>query len=311
MKIYINREYVPGPWGGGAKPLGRMIEMLKAKNHEVDFDLKNQRYDVYVCWDPRPNSRGVWYGTLHDHRFKFGGKIVQRVGDVGTHGKPELTNIVKTSTLYSDHVIFVSDWALDYAGRTHIERATNVSVIPNGALSIFFKNRKALSSVGKRLKVVTHHWSNNEKKGFDVYSKIDNMITNNELDISFTYIGRIPEGLRWKNIKLISPKDVSYLSKNLPTYDVYLTASREEAGANHVLEAMAAGLPILYHIGGGSIPEYCRAYSNYQYKDDETLKNVIAKCAADYKRAHLDILKFNRTTDSAIKEYVKIIEKMQ
>ena len=52
----------------------------------------------------------------------------------------------------------------------------------------------------KKLSVVTHHWSNNEKKGFDIYRKIDQLIEDKMLDIDFTYIGRLPDDFRYKNI---------------------------------------------------------------------------------------------------------------
>ena len=307
MKIYINREYVAGPWGGGAKPLGKLIDLLRDRGHEVYFDLRNQKYDVYICWDPRPNSSGVWYGTINDHRQKFGGKIIQRVGDVGTHGKPDLTNLVKCSTVYSDHVIFVSDWAYDYIGREILNKE-NVSVIRNGSLQNFFNFRNTNFNVPKKLSVVTHHWSNNEKKGFDIYRKIDQLIEDKMLDIDFTYIGRLPDDFRYKNIKYVTPKDVEFLSKHLPEYNVYLTASREEAGANHVLEAMAAGLPVIYHAEGGSIPEYCREYSNYQFNSWEELPNITEKLRENYHSAKLKSLKYERTADDSIKKYIEIIE---
>lgn len=310
MKIYINREYVPGPWGGGAKPLGRLIALLKKHGHDVYFELRNQKYDVYVCWDPRPNGSGIWYGTINDHRQKFGGKILQRVGDVGTHGKPELTNLVKCSTIYSDHVIFVSSWAHDYIGREALQNVST-SVIANGPLKEFFDFRNSNTNIASRLNVVTHHWSNNQKKGFDIYKKIDDLIEDKMIDIDFTYIGRIPDNFKYKNMNYIHPKDVSYLSKNLPSYDVYLTASREEAGANHILEAMAAGLPVVYHTGGGSIPEYCRDYSDYEFTNWEELPNILAKLRENYQEAKLKALGYNRTVDDAIKKYVEIIERMK
>lgn len=310
MKVYINREYVSGPWGGGAKPLGRLIDSLKLRGHEVYFKLRNQKYDVYVCWDPRPNAEGVWYGTINDHRQKFGGKILQRVGDVGTHGKPELTNLVKCSAIYSDHVLFVSEWAHDYIGR-EILKNTNTSVITNGPLEDFFKFRNKNINLTEKLRVVTHHWSNNEKKGFDVYKGLEKLIESKAVNVEFTYIGRLPENFRWKNAKYIQPKDVDYLSKNLPEYDVYLTASREEAGANHVLEAMAAGIPVIYHDAGGSIPEYCEKYSNFNFKSLEELPNIFENIYKNYESAKSSVMLFDRTIKDAIDQYVEIIEAMK
>ena len=128
------------------------------------------------------------------------------------------------------------------------------------------------------------------------------------LDIDFTYIGRLPDDFRYKNINYVTPKDVEFLSKHLPEYDVYLTASREEAGANHVLEAMAAGLPVIYHADGGSIPEYCREYSNYQFNSWEELPNITEKLRENYHSAKLKSLKYERTADDSIKKYIEIIE---
>ena len=64
----------------------------------------------------------------------FGSKIIQRVGDVGTHGKPDLTDLVKQSIQYSDVCIFPSQWALDY-----VNASDNSIVIPNGPLSDFYE----------------------------------------------------------------------------------------------------------------------------------------------------------------------------
>ena len=97
----------------------------------------------------------------------------------------------------------------------------------------------------------------------------------------------------------------------MPRYDVYLTASREEAGANHVLEAMAAGLPVIYHDAGGSIPEYCKKYSNFNFSMIDDLPEIFDNICKNYEAAKSSVLTFNRTIDDAISQYVEIIEKMK
>ena len=99
--------------------------------------------------------------------------------------------------------------------------------------------------------------------------------------------------------------------KNLPNYDVYLTASREEAGANHVLEAMAAGLPVVYHDEGGSIPEYCKEYSNFNFSMVDELPEIFDNIYKNYEEVKSTALGFNRTISDAISQYVEIIEKMK
>jgi glycosyltransferase involved in cell wall biosynthesis len=94
--------------------------------------------------------------------------------------------------------------------------------------------------------------------------------------------------------------DEKQLSLTLPKHDVYLTASLEEAGANHVLEALACGLPVVYRKGGGSINEYCEKYGiEYSSKDE------MIKCIDQLKE-----YKFKKQYNRTIKEVVESYERM-
>ena len=108
MKIYINREPVTGPWGGGNKIICNLSDRLKDLGHEVVYRLFDEDIDVIYCQDPRPNQHGEWYQHFLNHRTLFKSKIIQRVGDVGTHGKPELFDLVKKTSNISDFLIFPS-----------------------------------------------------------------------------------------------------------------------------------------------------------------------------------------------------------
>ena len=57
------------------------------------------------------------------------------------------------------------------------------------------------------IKIVTHHWSSHKNKGFDIYSEIDNLISNSEWSnkIEFTYIGNMNNEYELKNTKIVKP----------------------------------------------------------------------------------------------------------
>ena len=46
MKIYINREPVSGPWGGGNKTITNLSDRLKDLGHEVVYQLVDE--DVVI-----------------------------------------------------------------------------------------------------------------------------------------------------------------------------------------------------------------------------------------------------------------------
>ena len=81
----------------------------------------------------------------------------------------------------------------------------------------------------------------NDMKGFDIYEKLGEYCASHK-DVEFTYIGRYSDSAKRSGINIIDPKDVTFLSQEIPRHDLYLTASRLEAGANHVLEGDGSGL---------------------------------------------------------------------
>ena len=95
----------------------------------------------------------------------------------------------------------------------------------------------------------------------------------------------------------------------LPYHDIYVTASIEEAGANHVLEAMACGIPVFYHVAGGSISEYCKDYG-IAYKDFDELIDKIHIVKENYKKFYDKNMLYNDNIENVIEKYVKAIERV-
>lgn len=308
MKVYINRKPVVGPWGGGNKTLTLLFDKLSQDNEiKLTLDLKEKDIDIIFCIDPKPGSNGIWYQNFVDYKNNVNNnvKIIQRVGDLGTHRGQEITNLVAQTINISDFLIFPSDWARKAIGF----KKTNYMIVQNRPLSIFYDKRKLTNNVSDRtIKIVTHHWSDNPKKGFEIYSALGNKIKNN-VNIEFTYIGRYNKDYTSTGINIIKPKNATELSSLLPEFDIYLTASQLEAGANHVLEAIAAGLPIIYRSGGGSISEYCFDYG-VEFNDIQDLEHALFSCIDNYDIFKNKITKYTDTLESQVDSYVKIIKNL-
>jgi len=301
MKVYLNRRPVSGPWGGGNKTVKALSDKLIKEGHEVFYDFNRTDFDIIFCVDPRPDNAGIWYQNFLNYKNQFGSKIIQRVGDLGTHSKPELFELVSQCLPQSDHIIFPSLWAKNLSKFSK----NNYSIIQNRSISLFHKFKK--NNIPQcPVKIVTHHWSNNPKKGFDTYSFLDNNLDN---DFEFTYVGRLPLDLRFKNSNHILPLSGEELARELSEHDVYLTASKEEAGANHVLEAMACGLPVIYHDQGGSINEYVgnRGISFASNSDLITKINEVLSNFDLYKKRNIE---YNDSIDQTIQEYYELICKI-
>lgn len=306
MNIYFNRKPVPGPWGGGSKILSSIIDECVARRHNIYLENEIQSVkdlDIIFCIDPRP-TEFVTFEDLLVKRNSTKAKLLQRIGDLGTHGKPELTALVAQTCKYADHIVYPSMWAKDLLEKI-AKKIESFSIIENAPLSCFIRDDKP-SSFNDTIKIVTHHWSNNLMKGFDIYEKLDHFCQISDGKFEFTYIGRKPNNFNFRNY--IEPLDANELSRTLKNYHVYLTASKYEAGANHVLEAMAMKLPVLYHRDGGSIVEYCKEYG-VMFDSYEKLQHELVHNLTNLENISKR-MSYGRNTRQMAKEYVDLFERL-
>ena len=173
--------------------------------------------------------------------------------------------------------------------------------------SIFNRLEKEKWDKNEKLKIVTHHWSDNWMKGFDAYSKLDRLISNEKWKnkIDFTYIGNTPRGFKFEKTKIIQPLTGIDLANELKKHHLYVTGSINEPSGNHHMEGVLSGLPVLY-INSGGIPEYCKGFgvefelNNLEVKLEEIIN--------DYDKYWENLGNYKYTFEAASEEYVKIFE---
>ena len=171
-----------------------------------------------------------------------------------------------------------------------------------------YLNHKLPSQLGDKINLVTHHWSNNWMKGFDIYTELDKFLENRN-DIAFTYIGRYYDGYVPRNTKLIPPLYGKNLGDELRKYDIYITAARWEACGMHHIEGACCGLPVLYHKNGGGINESSKNYG-IEYHDIPSLLESIYKIKESYHE-YRDKIPYEYLSSKRCSEaYYKIIQEM-
>ena len=236
------------------------------RGNQVLFDLRDPEIDIILLTDPRRSSSSATFSdsdiAYYLTNINSRAIVVQRVND---NSRSRNSNFRSRRLALANHcvhqTVFISQWLQDdyeADGFSLIEPA----VIQNGG------DRSVFHSVGgrtwdghKKLRVVTHHWSINWKKGFDVYNEIDMLLDQQRYReaFEFTFVGRVPSTVRFHNTRVVEPLAGTDLADEIRSHHVYLTASIGEPAGMHHIEGALCGLPVLYR-QSGALPEYCEKW---------------------------------------------------
>jgi len=310
-KIFFNRVPRTEPYGGGSHFVTCMVNYLEKHGHNVVFHLEED-IDLIFMIDPRPGDIG--YSINHIHQYKTQNpkvKILHRINENDARKNTDfMDNVLLQSSLLADEVVFISNWLKDYFIGKGFNK--NYSVIYNGCnLNHFYPSKE--KSKSNKIKLVTHHWSDNWLKGFDLYKKIDEyLIENPESNYEFTYVGRYNSSYSPKATNLVEPLYGKELGDELRKHDIYVTASRNEPCGMHHVEGAASGLPVIFHSGCGGINELCIKHGEEYSTFDEffSILDFVSNNLSLYQNKidyeNLDIEKCCEKFYSKIKELLLI-----
>jgi glycosyltransferase involved in cell wall biosynthesis len=151
-------------------------------------------------------------------------------------------------------------------------------VIPNAVDPAIFHPRGRLPrDPGRKIRLISTSWSDNPGKGAATCKWIEDHLDWNRFE--FTFIGRSP--IRFDRIRTLPPLPSQPLSDELRAHDIYVTASRNDACSNALLEGLACGLPALALRSGGN-PELV-AEGGVLFDGTDDVLDKLAELVANYE----------------------------
>lgn len=306
MKFYINRKWRNTAYGGG-----NLFVKAFYTYFEEQEKAGNKIHQLCMPTDPkaRPDTmlivgldndgtgisidQALMYKMTHHPAMKIVLRVNENDARKGTNGLDE--KLIKLSAMV-DATVFVSHWLKKYFVDQRWLCKNNVVII-NGVDTNVFKPAPKLND-GK-INIVSHHWSDNYRKGADVTEWLDNeFIHRNKDSYSFTFIGRTQVNL--KHSKHVQPLHGVKLGDELAKHDVYVSASRFDPGPNHCIEPISCQLPTYVHKDGGGCVEF--AGQDHVYNDIKQLETILLS-----KKFTPNWTSFKPWND-CIESYVKFIE---
>ena len=200
-------------------------------------------------------SRGrAIYNPLGLFTGKGSKKVVFRVDGLRKIYAQKTTEADETliDNLYlADSVVFQSRFSQECFDRLEISYPDRNCIIYNGSNTDIFYPSKTVPDFSESIILITSSWSTNLKKGFETiarFSKLKGVIV--------LHVGRWPDEVASKEVRMLGTIGQKEVGQALRKGHFFLFPSELEACPNAVLEALACGLPVLYHNSGGT-PELC------------------------------------------------------
>jgi glycosyltransferase involved in cell wall biosynthesis len=310
-RVAFNLRPVRGPWGGSRAFVVQLATYLTRLGYEVGFDLAGD-VDVIILVDPRVDSLKPWgpreiaaYKAAHGRT-----RVLHRVNECDQRKATDfMDGLLREANAVADYTVFISEWLRDYHSARWFDVERPHRAIYNGADPRVFHPVGAARYDGDGpFQLVTHHWSDNPLKGFDVYQEVDRLIADGGLkDTVLWVIGRWPAGLRWRGATAWPATQGVDLARKLRLCHAYLTASRWEPGGMHHVEGAQCGLPLIYHEDGGGIVEAGRRYG-VGYRGD--VRAAIGAMREDYERLRRRVLEATPSGDRMCFEYLTVIQRL-
>jgi len=310
--VAINMRTTSKPWGGSNTFVAQLHAFLVARGWRVIYRLTAE-VDVILIIDPRDDLQLKAFGMpeIIAHKARHPQvRVIHRINECDQRKATTFMDpLLAQANAHADFTIFIAEWLKEYHSARWFDASRPHAVVYNGAdPATFHPIGQQRWKPGEPLRVVTHHWSNNPLKGFDVYEEVDRLLVANKLPgFEFHVIGRWPENIRWQKARTFPPSAGRALAAQLRDCHLYLTATRWEPCGMHHVEGAQCGLPLVYHEDGGGVVE---AGKRYGIGFRENVAEALMAARDRYSELRAQVLARIPSGDRMALEYTEILQSL-
>ena len=241
MRICIPVEFQPH--GGGHYFLQALSAYLADQGWTVTKRVES-RYDILFTNHWMVSRSQILHAIRHNPRVRIVQRIDGAAQDYGRHDDADHRQ--RQVNLLADLTVFQSDYCRNSTREKFAVIVHDGPVIHNPVDIELFRPEGPKLSSSESVRVACVTWSTNPRKGVaSVYT-----VARSNPRIGFILCGRHPDAPDLPNLHCLGVLGREELARALRSCHVLLTFSQNEACPNHVLEALASGLPVLYHDSG-------------------------------------------------------------
>lgn len=247
MKIYIEYEFIDGPYGGANQFLKNLRDYLIRVDSYAD---NPEEADCILINHTRISKATLKVKQEHPEKL-----FMHRMdGPVSEH-RPR-ARILDWHSFLLDRMlcagsVFQSQWTRENCLRLGYVQTGDYAVIHNAPNpDIFYRRERQIKEQGDKIRLISTSWSPNINKGFRYIQYLDEHLDFDKYE--YVFVGKSP--FEFKNIKMYPPMDSMALAEELGKHDIYIAASRAESCSNALIEAMNCGL-VPVALRSGCYPE--------------------------------------------------------
>ncbi|MCI5217608.1 MAG: glycosyltransferase [Candidatus Electrothrix sp. LOE2] len=276
IKICLWHEFHTPPYGGGNQFMLALRKGLRQLGVTVVNNQLDDSIDVHIC-------NALWFDEQFSEKLYSGSqiRIIHRLDGLvhiarGQDDRFIDDKVYEFNRRYASVTVMQSEWCLKQAKLLGFSPVCPL-IIKNSCDSKIFYPKSIRSLENRRIRIIGTSWSDNPMKGGRVYKQIEDKLDWSLFD--FTFAGRTQE--KFSNIRKIKPLSSKQLGDTLRQHDIYITASRNEACSNALIEALSCGLPALY-INDSSHPEIV-GWGGLPFNDADEAVTQLHKIAHSYQ----------------------------
>ena len=266
-------DFQPPPYGGGNQFMIALEGALQRKGMNT---VRNTGVgaDAHII-------QSIWFDEkTFQEELEPGAVVIHRVdGPIQLYRGNDFKSdplCWELNAKYADVTIMQSSWSMDKTHDLGFSPKRPVLMWNSCDPLIFNKEGRVLFSKDRKVRIISTAWSNNPRKGRDVYKWIDQNLDFDRFD--YTFIGRIDEA--FEHIKVLEPVDSETLAKRLKEHDIFLTASQQDPCSNSLVEALSCGLPAVYFADGGH-PELV-GFGGLGFREQEEIPGCLQRMVDHY-----------------------------